>query len=534
MASFASELDADLCVVGSGIAGMLLAEKALARGRRVLMLERGTPLSFDDRRRLRSHDDPLAFNRSPHFSRHEAQPVGPRTRGREYAFHPVYNLGGSTNHFYGNMPRIHPAHFQAGAFGGASRHWPLTYAELEPYYLEAELRLKISGNSERTPFPGRFAYPLPPHRLSPSDRACEAIFGAEHVMQVPTVRPSEAVDQRPKCCGTNLCDLCPIDSKGTALNTVYPSIRERVDLHSGLLVTEIHCRSDRVTSLSAVDAEGRSRRIRARQFVVACNGVDSCLLLQRSGDVPKHQSLGRHYMDHPMLTFAVYGSGFDARPGYGDSAQTGMITTFFERLGDDLPVSMLGEIKLATLAMNQGEGGNRDTFIQDITRRSIEQRSFLRRSLRDKFREHFASTLELVFLVESQPLPQSTVSIRRIETSGQAIPEISIPYPEYLGTCIERVTSYIRQRLPGAEVRHLSTYPGSHHWLGATRMADSPQDGCVDRNLRYYGLENLYVLGGSTFPSSSSANPTLTLSALALRLGDHLASGDRATDRPVT
>lgn len=529
MASFASEVDADLCVVGSGIAGMLLAEKAVAHGRRVLIIERGTALSFEERRRLNSHDDPLAFNKSPHFSPHEPQPVGPRSRGREYVFYPVYNLGGTTNHFYGNMPRIHPAHFHADPFGGASRRWPLTYEDLEPYYLEAERRLRISGNSERTPFQGRFAYPLPPHRLSPSDRACEALFGADHVMQVPTVRPSQEVDGRPKCCGTNVCDLCPIDSKGTALNTVYPSIRDRVELRTGWLATEIHCQSGRATALSAVDATGDSHRIHARQFVIASNGIDSCLLLLRSADVPKHPSLGRHYMDHPVFDLAVYGSGFDAKPGYGDSAQTGMITTFFEKVGSDLPVSLLGEIKCSTLAMEPREG-NRDALLEGILQRSMERGPSTRRTLRERFQEMWGSTLDLWFLVEAQPLAESTVAIRNIEPSGQAIPEIRIPYPEYLERCIERVTAYIRQRVPNADVRHLSTYPGSHHWLGATRMASSPRDGCVDPDLRYFGVENLYVLSGSTFPSSSSANPTLTLAALALRLGDHLQPATGRTD----
>jgi choline dehydrogenase-like flavoprotein len=102
---------------------------------------------------------------------------------------------------------------------------------------------------------------------------------------------------------------------------------------------------------------------------------------------------------------------------------------------------------------------------------------------------------------------------------------VAIRYPQYLPACIERVTSHIQRRLPKAEIRHLSTYPGSHHWMGATRMADSPAEGCVDRNLKYHGLDNLYVLSASTFPSCSSANPTLTLSALALRLGDHLGPG---------
>ncbi len=522
MASFGSEQDADLCILGSGIAGMLLAERALARGRRVLMVERGTPMSFDDRRRQSSHDDPLPFNRSPHFSPHEPQPVGPRTRGQQYAFQPVYNLGGSTHLFYGNMPRIHPGHFEAGAFGGASRQWPVSYSELEPYYVAAEQRLRISGNSERTPFAGHFAYPLPPHRLSPSDRACEAIFGAEHVMQVPTVRPSVAVDGRPKCCGTDLCGLCPIDSKGTALNTVYPSIRERLDLRSGLLVTDVHCSGRRVTAVTAVDVAGRRTRISAREFVVACNGVDSPLLLLRSQDVPKHPSLGRYYMDHPVFHLAVYDAGFDARPGYGDSAQTGMVTTFFEKVAEDLPVSVLGEIKCSTLAQNQGEG-NRDVLVADIIRRSLDRRHSGSQRLRDRFRQMWGATLDLWFLVEPQPVAEHTVSVARIDPSGQAIPAVAIRYPPYLPACIERVTSHIHRRLPNAEIRHLSTYPGSHHWMGATRMANSPAEGCVDPNLRYHGLNNLYVLSASTFPSCSSANPTLTLAALALRLGDHLA-----------
>jgi glucose dehydrogenase len=521
MASSGSEAVADLCILGSGIAGMLLAERSLARGRRVLMLERGTAMTFGDRRRQQSHADPLPFNRSPHFSPHEPQPVGPRHRGQRYAFDPVYNLGGSTNHFYGNMPRMHPSHFDADAFGGASRRWPVSYAELEAYYVAAEARLRISGNSERTPFPGRFAYPLPPHRLSPSDRACEAIFGAAHITQVPTVRPSVPVDGRPKCCGSDNCGLCPIDSKGTALNTVYPAIRERIEVRTGVLVTDVHCRGRRATAVTAVDGEGRRIRVAARQFVVACNGVDSPLLLLRSPDVPKHPSLGRYYMDHPVFHLAVYGAGFDARPGYGDSAQTGMITLFFEKVADDLPVSILGEIKCSTLAQNQGEG-NRDVLVGDIVARALDRRNARAEPLRDRFRKMFGATLELWFQVEPQPMPEHTVSIARIDPSGQAIPAVAIRYPRYFGDCVERVTSFIRRRLPTAEVRHLSTYPGSHHWMGATRMASSAADGCVDRNLRYHGLDNLYVLSASTFPSCSSANPTLTLAALALRLGDHL------------
>ena len=524
MASSGSEPAADLCILGSGIAGMLVAERALAGGRRVLMIERGTPLTFADRLRQNSHDDPLPFNRSPHFSPHEPQPVGPRGHGRQYAFFPVYNLGGSTNHFYGNMPRMHPRHFELDAFaGGASRRWPVSYSELEPYYLAAEARLQISGNADRTPFPGRFAYPLPPHRLSPSDRACEAVFGAAHVMQVPTVRPSVPLETRPRCCGSDRCDLCPVDSKGTALNMVFPAIRQRLDLRTGLLVTEVHCSGRRAEAVTAVDPAGRRIRIHAREFVVACNGVDTPMLLQRSPGIPKHASLGRYYMDHPVFHLAVYDTSFDAKPGYADSAQTGMVTTFFERLGEDLPISLLGEIHPSPLAKDAGEA-NRDVILGDVIRRALDRRHSGDGGLRDRFRRMWGGTLNLWFQIEPQPLPAHAVSIARIDRSGQAIPSITLRYPSYFAACVERVTGFIQSRLPKAEIRHLSTYPGSHHWMGATRMADSADEGCVDRHLRYHGLDNLHVLSASVFPSCSSTNPTLTLAALALRLGDRLAA----------
>jgi choline dehydrogenase-like flavoprotein len=528
MDSLPSERQADLCILGGGIAGMLLAERALEHGRKVLLIERGTAMTFEQRRAQRSHDDPLPFNRSPHKFPHEAPPSGPRTRwDDEYNFWPVYNLGGCTNIFFGNVPRMHPSHFERDAFGGASRRWPIAYAALEPYYLQAEKRLAVSGNSDQTPFPGRFDYPLPPHRLSPSDRACEAIFGKGSVTQVPTVRPSRQVGQRPRCCSTNECHLCPIDSKGTALNTVYPAIRERIELQTGWLAVELHYRAGRVTAVTCLDAKGGRHRVHARQFVVACNGVDSCLLLQRSPEVPKLPSLGRHYMDHPVFELAIYDTGLDTRPGYGDSAQTGMLVSFFEQVGADLPVSMLGEIKSSALSLNRGEM-TRDVVVKDLLWSAIERRAQRGGAVRQHFTDQWRSALVVWFAVETQPLAGHTVSLERITESGQAIPQIVQRYPAYFGECITRAIDTVRARLPRSTVKHVSTFCGSYHWLGATRMG-SVQDGCVDANLRYHEAENLYILSTSTFPGGSSANPTLTLAALTLRLGDHLGSSSPAT-----
>jgi hypothetical protein len=310
---------------------------------------------------------------------------------------------------------------------------------------------------------------------------------------------------------------------------LYPSIREGVELHSGLLVTEVHCHAGRVESVTAIDAKGAQHRIFARQFIIASNGIESCLLLQRSPDIPKHASLGRYYMDHPEFAVAIYGSGLDAMPGYGDSAQTGMITRYFERLAPDLPISILGEIKSGELAKGKGSP-DRDVMVHDLLRLAMEGRYSQAQSLRSRFTENWHSTISLLFLVELQPLKNNTVAIRRIDRSGAAIPQIQIRHPEYLDACVERVMADIRKRLKGGEVKFLSKKLDAQHWMGATRMADSPTEGCVDRNLRYHDLENLYVLSASTYPGCSSAHPTLTLSALALRLGDYL-SGERSYER---
>jgi hypothetical protein len=93
-----------------------------------------------------------------------------------------------------------------------------------------------------------------------------------------------------------------------------PSIRLGSTCARDILATELETRAGLVTSVTAMDEKGGRHRISARQFVVACNGVDSCLLLQRSPAVPRHSSLGRYYMDHPVFDLAVHATEFDAKP----------------------------------------------------------------------------------------------------------------------------------------------------------------------------------------------------------------------------
>jgi choline dehydrogenase-like flavoprotein len=337
---------------------------------------------------------------------------------------------------------------------------------------------------------------------------------------VPTARASRPVDGRPGCCATDHCELCPIDAKGTALNTVYPAIKERIDLRAGLLATELHCRRGRIDAVTALDAKGHKHRLEAREFIVACNGVDSCLLLQRSPTMPQLPSLGRYYMDQTAFELAIYDSGVDARPGYGDSAETGMLVTFFERVDETLPVSVLGEIRPGSFAVPAGSP-SRDRLVRDLIQHALESREGA--DFHARFNKAWSGSVDLLFMIESQPLADHTVAIDRIEPSGQAVPRFQLQYPTYFRDCVTRIKGHLQRRAPRAVIKHVNTFPSSFHWLGATRMASSDAEGCVDASLRYHSVENLHILSTSVYPSSSSANPTLTLAALALRLGDHLS-----------
>jgi choline dehydrogenase-like flavoprotein len=198
-----------------------------------------------------------------------------------------------------------------------------------------------------------------------------------------------------------------------------------------------------------------------------------------------------------------------------------MFLPFFERTSADLPVSMLGEIRSGSLSQPSGEL-MRDLLTRDVLGDTIEHPGT--GTFRQRFTDAWRSTLDLWFLVEPQPLAAQSIGIERIDPTGQCVPRIAVRYPTYFGRCVTEVLAWVRSRLPRGTVRHVGSIPTSFHWLGTTRMAASAREGSVDATLRYHELDNLYVLSTSVFPSASSANPTLTLAALALRLGNHLGA----------
>ena len=241
-------VEGDIAVVGSGVSGLLAARASLAAGRRVVMLERGA---------LKSHAQALRDG-SVSADVPAAQPnheTAPRTDAYPWSY--VYGVGGSSLHWTGNTPRFQAADFQMRSRYGVMVDWPLELRELDPHYARAERILGVAGGAD-----------MPSHPLSPMDRLVAgplAPYGA-----LPQARPSRPVGRRPACCGSAVCELCPVDSRFSALN----GLADVLD-HPGLqLLTQtatarvrLDGRGRRATALECIQADGTRLSVRNLEIV---------------------------------------------------------------------------------------------------------------------------------------------------------------------------------------------------------------------------------------------------------------------------
>ena len=336
MASSASETSADLCILGSGIAGMLLAERALARGRRVLMIERGTALTAAERLTQRFARDPLPFNRSPLRLPHEAPPRGPRTRwDRDYLYLARLQPGRVHQHLLRQHAEVAPVTLRPA---GVRRRRRATLADhlcrpravlprsRAPAGDCRQLRTDALPRSIRVSAAAASAEPV-------RSRLPDALRDKAASLQVPTVRPSRPVGTRPACCGSEQVRPLPdrLEGHGAEHRVSRDPVEDRAALGPA--------GHDRFNAARRARRGGHGARRRRGSRIACTRGSSSspatastraccCSARRTCRSCP---SLGRYFMDHPIIQVGIYDAGVDARPGYGDSAQTGMLVPFFEQ-----------------------------------------------------------------------------------------------------------------------------------------------------------------------------------------------------------
>ncbi|WP_435185248.1 GMC family oxidoreductase [Halobellus sp. EA9] len=513
---------ADVCVVGSGPAGALVAHRLAAAGADVVVLEAGPRFDFD--RRVEQQE---AFIRPGMDGPWEMG--GPRdaytTGGRGYPLNAarVKGIGGSTLHWQGMVMRLHERDFEMESRHGVGVDWPIAYDDLRPYYAEAERALGVAGAMDNPYAPPREEpFPLsafpPSHSDSLFAAACERLGIDMH--SVPNARNPEPYDSRPACQGYGTCKpICPSGAKYTAESHVEKAVEAgaRVIDRAPVQRLEHDADGERVETAVYAITDGEEHRQSARRFVLACGGVENArlLLLSASDRYPDglantSGAVGRFFMDH---LFAGAGGRLDEPTRQN---HVGFNTSECHQFYDDAdPVEGL-KLEFLNYAGPSPvmEALSAETWGDDLL---------------DRLRESYGTHIAMGALVEQLPSAENRVTLdpSRRDDHGNPVPHVEWSLDERTERAIEHANAIQHRILEelGVDIEWTvgpdATGPAFHQ-MGTTRMGADPEASVVDADGLTHDLSNLWIVGSSTFPTGGAMNPTLTIAALSLRTADAL------------
>ena len=489
----------DVCVIGAGAAGLILADNLSQRGRRVLLVE-GNGVG-GERHRV---DLPGRLHRGA-------------TDGHAFA------LGGSTTIWGGQLWPWEPYEFEARPHADA---WPIGYESVAPYYRAAQETLGV-----------------PP---SPFDDRLAVARG----LRLPSIDPSRFAYKYSKWARWR--DRNMGKTVGSSLLR-----RSSVDVALDERATEVETDSshDWVSGVRIRDRAGAERTVRARMYVLAGGVLGTVGLLFASGDGGLGNAsgqLGRGFMDHLSVRMGEFKPRDPRRfaeafaPFYsGGVLHTPRIVARPELLEADGLLGVYGHwepglsqdsgLAIARGVLRSFQAGRRpDISRSDLLRvaASVPEALRVAYGIGVRRRRPFPRGAPIHLRVDSEQLPASSLSWTSDAEGGRLTLRWNVSDVEKhtVRAFAERLAAELDQCGVGTlEIK--DPFDGgpqdrevvdAYHMMGGTRMSAEPSEGVVDPTLRVHGLGNLYVASASVFPSGGMANPTLTILALALRLAQHL------------
>jgi len=514
--------ETEVCIIGAGAAGGIMALELARRGIGVVVLESGPRHDL-----ARRGDYSRRFVKGENPWESPLKGIDRYTTGGSVGYRLEWNrargVGGSTLHWEGTTLRLRADDFRMRTLHGVAEDWPISYEEIEPYYGKAERALGVAGTPD-DPWasPRSTAFPLPPFPMSFSDgffaRACRKLDIAFH--HVPQARNSLAYGGRSQCRACGTCHVCPTGAKASTDLTHIPQAvaTGHADVVTDATVLRLEVDgSSQVRSVVYAGGDRRERRLSARLFVVAAGGVETArlLLLSASPDFPRGLAnrsglVGRYFTSHPMIdvTGRVAERVYPYRIGFS-TAMSGQfaVPRHRQRRGAFLLefLNSAGPLP-GEIAPVSGAWGT---------------------ALGPRVKAEFGRTLGIRIYAEQLPNAANTVTLNASVTDyfGQPVPHITYgigPYERAALKEAEEVAARILAML-GAEDIQSGPLSYASHQLGTHRMGGDRTQSVVNANLRAHDVPNLYLVGGGTFVTVSSSPPTLTIAALAIRTAEHIA-----------
>ena len=530
----------DFVIIGSGAAGGVIAKELSTAGFRVVVLEQGPyirPEQFN-------HDEVKIFQESFLINNHKLQPNSFRRSEQEKAKQKpavIYGrmVGGGTVHFTANYWRLHEVDFversRRGAIAGTGfADWPITYAELEPYYTKVEWEIGVSGLAGASPFdpPRSKPYPVPPLPVKSSgvifERAARKL--GWHAYPSPMAVISRPYPRRGACVHCGFCEFfgCEVGVKSSTLASVIPMAERtgRCEIRPNSYVRKFETdKSGRVTGVVYFDKQKREVFQKARAVVVCANGAETprLLLMSKSNLFPNglanSSGLVGKYL---MINGGCFSMGMFEQPlnDYKSVAVSRVMHDFYEldpRLGFYGGGGIDARFDFTPIVFALSG------LPPDAPKWGAQYKAMLR--------EYYTRTLEIVAHSTSLSLESNSFSLDDELKDAWGLPALCMTYkdhPDDLKT-MNFLLERCKELLDAAGTKKKWWYPiedqdFAFHLLGTCRMGTDPTASVINPDHRAHDVPNLFLCDGSSFVTSGRGQPTLTIQALAYRAADRIVA----------
>lgn len=496
----------DAVIIGSGFGGCMVAYQLIQAGWKVLMIERGdwvprSPANWEPDGTLEA---------TPFYSMETSYEwVG----GRKKDPIGIYSCVGGPSVFYGGVSfRFREADFEG---------WPFSYSELEPYYALAERILGVAGETGEDPTePFRSGpYPHRPGALSRTSQIMEEAMRSLglHPFRLPLAINYGSRDEQPACIACTTCDTfaCAVQAKNDLATRVLPSlIQKGLHLKTNTVATRLNREKDRIVSVQCCGKETKNvGEYRSNLFILSAGALAAPHLLLSSELQDLHPGgsvVGRYLMRH--CSAFVYGI-FPRRPNPRREfhKQLGVHDFYFGHPSIDDPPGKLGSIqqahapplKLVHKFLPKPWGYGAALGVEHLT--------------------------GLLVLAEDEPQRENGLSLDRRRTDRFGLPKASLTHrysardQRARKALVEQAKKILKKA--GALICYVHEVGTFSHAVGSVRMGNDPQTSALDSYCRFRGIDNLFVVDGSFMPTSAGVNPSLTIAAQGLRVGEHLVHG---------
>ncbi len=517
----------DVLIIGAGASGAAVAWSLAETRMRIVCFEQGDWMNPSEYPSNQSNWESQSYG--PYA-------INPNTRGRDTDY-PINNedsavdvvnfngVGGGTIMYAAHFPRLHPSDFRVKSLDGVADDWPISYDDLEPYFVQNDRMMGVSGLAGDPMYPPKQP-PLPPIPLGLVGETVARGYDklGWHWWPSDSAILSRPYEGRDECKNLSPCMTgCAQGAKASTDITYWPeAIRAGVELRTRHRVREITVNDDGMADgVIYYDEEGTERFQKAEVVILASNGVGTprILLNSKSSQFPDGLAnssglVGKNLMFHPIgFVQGVFEERLDSHKG---PAGCCILSKEFYETDESR-----GFVRGYNMQITRGSG--------PLTTAAAGYRAGLipwGRGHHEAFRKRFDHVAGIGVLCEDLPEEHNCVTLdpELVDSDGIPAPKISYTLSEnsirMLNHGLDRAEEVMEAAGAVEITRSGQLRESGWHLLGTARMGDDPETSVVNSWGRSHDVKNLFIVDGSVFVTSGGVNPTSTIQAIALHVAD--------------